>query len=676
MRYGLIATLGCMACNTVQNLGSDTVPSPPEMRELQLVTGAPGGNGATDGIGAAARLSSPAGLSADAAGHVFIADFENHLIRELWLASGAVTTLAGTPEVYGTADGVGQAAQFNRPTGTCIEGGNVYVADNGNRTLRKIDLATGQVTLVAGLPGVPGNIDGAGSAVRLNRPRALVGDGQGNLYFTDQFNHSIRKLVLTTGEVLTIAGNGQPGSADGLGQAAQFQFPSGIATDGKNLYVADQGNQTLRQITLADYTVSTVAGQVGKSGSSDGQGEVARFNNPIALAADKAGLLYIADYNNRAVRVLVLATHQVSTLAGSPEGEEVSAPFLQPYGIALDGQGHLLVTDFARHTVRQMALDSRQVSTIAGTAPSPGASNGTLVAARFRYPGPICADAAGALYVADNHAVRKIDPKQGQVSTVAGIIGMAGSQDGPLAVASFMTPIGMVCKGNHIYLSDFDAQTIRDIDLAAGQVTTLAGMAGTEGAADGLAETASFHGPTGLAVDEAGHLFVADQHNHTLRQITLSTRQVTTLVGMPGAKGLADGSGGSARFNAPRGLTYRKGILYVADALNRAVRRIEVASGAVSTISGELEAPTEVAPDAYGRLYVSSGDSTIRRIDLETLTVSRTVVGVPQVSGLQLGQLPGQLNHEGALAFFGDDLFIVQARENSVVVAREIARLK
>ena len=222
----------------------------------------------------------PSGITSDGT-NLYVADSGNHTIRKIVIATGEVTTLAGTAGSTGSVDGTGTAALFNNPLGVASDVNDVYVADSGNHTIRKIVIATGEVTTLAGTAGTSGSTDGTGTAALFNNPSEIASDGT-NLYIVDSGNHTIRKIVIATGEVTTLAGTaGTSGSTDGTGKAALFNNPLGIATDRTNLYVADSGNNTIRRIVIATGKVTTLAGKAGTSGSADETGKAALFNNPL-----------------------------------------------------------------------------------------------------------------------------------------------------------------------------------------------------------------------------------------------------------------------------------------------------------------------------------------------------------------------------------------------------------
>ncbi|MCH1463187.1 MAG: hypothetical protein L7U46_04820, partial [Candidatus Nanopelagicales bacterium] len=213
---------------------------------------------------------------------------------------GTVTTFAGGAQ--GSADGTGADARFNSPPGVAVDGGgNVYVADYNNHTIRKITPA-GVVTTLAGTAGSSGSADGTGADARFYYPWGVAVDGDGNVYVADENNHAIRKIT-PAGVVTTLAGTAESsGSTDGTGADARFNRPHGVAVDGDgNVYVADGVNHTIRKITPAG-VVTTLAGAARQNGFSDGRGPLARFNYPQGVAVDGDGNVYVADYNNHAIR--------------------------------------------------------------------------------------------------------------------------------------------------------------------------------------------------------------------------------------------------------------------------------------------------------------------------------------------------------------------------------------
>jgi NHL repeat len=264
-----------------------------------------------------------------------------------------VTTLAGTGS-YGNADGAGAVASFAYPSGVAIDGGNLYIADASNHKIRKIVISTGAVTTLAG-SGTAGSVDATGTAASFNRPSGISSDGV-NLYVTDESNHKIRQIVISTGAVAALAGSGIAGAVDATGTAASFNRPSGISSDGVNLYVSDTRNHKIRKIVLASGAVTTLAGS-GTAGSVNATGAAASFTSPTGVTTDGINL-YVADTGNHKIRKIVIASGAVSTWAGTGiagviDGTGASASFFYPFGIASAG-GKLFVTDYIGHTIRKI----------------------------------------------------------------------------------------------------------------------------------------------------------------------------------------------------------------------------------------------------------------------------------------------------------------------------------
>jgi DNA-binding beta-propeller fold protein YncE len=303
--------------------------------------------GAADGISTRARFDAPKGITTDGI-NLYVADLNNHTIRKIDIASGMVSTIAGLAGKKGSSDGRGAAT----------DGSFLYVSDSNNHSVRQIDIESGVVTTLAGGVGEVGYVDGRGSLARFFIPEGITTDGT-NLYVADTHNHSVRKIELESAIVTTFAGlSGAPGFLDDVGTKARFSYPKGITTDGRNLFVADFGNHRIRKISLSSASVSTLAGSSREDGPPGEQGELARFNYPTGITTDGRNL-YVANTFNRTVRKISIAGGTVSNVAGKEDFEGAidaggsEARFKDPVGITSDGS-YLYVTDSGSNTVRKI----------------------------------------------------------------------------------------------------------------------------------------------------------------------------------------------------------------------------------------------------------------------------------------------------------------------------------
>jgi len=316
-----------------------------------------GSVGSANGTGSAAQFDQPYGLALDSSGNLYVADKANDEIRMI-STGGVVTTLAGAAGSPGTTDATGTAAQFSQPTGVAVaSGGDIYVADSVNNTIRKIT-SGGVVTTFAGKAGTAGTTDATGTSALFNQPYGVAVDGSGNVYVAELGSDTIR-MITSGGVVTTLAGTaGSAGSVNGTGANATFNQPIGIAVDGSgNVYVADSANNMIRKIASGG-VVTTLAGAPGTQGSADGTGAAARFHSPRGLAVDGSGNIFVADSENCTIRKITPAG-VVTTLAGSPgnfanaAGTGAAALFDVPVGVAVDGSGNVYASDELGYTINK-----------------------------------------------------------------------------------------------------------------------------------------------------------------------------------------------------------------------------------------------------------------------------------------------------------------------------------
>lgn len=577
----------------IADFGNQTI------RKVSLITGVVttlagklGYRGSTDGAGEMARFSGPSAIATDGT-NLYVTDSSNNTIRKIEITTGTVSTLAGSAGISGSADGNGSAAMFHMPCGITTDGTNLYVTDTGNSTIRKVVITSGAVTTLAGSAQVLGGTDGSGSTARFSYPVGITTDGS-SLFVTDTNNYTIRKVSISTGNVTTIAGSlGIQGSSDGTGTTAQFIYPKGIATDGVNLFVADTSNQLIRKIEINTGVVTTLAGVAGIFGATDGISTMANFDGPTGITIS-GGTLYITDAGSDKIRKIAIATGAVTTQAGtriwdSTDGTGASARFDHPEAITTDGT-NLYIADSDNCTIRKAVIATASVSTIAGKVC--GYSDGQGATASFRWLAGITTDGIN-IYVADtrNNAIRKIVIETGVVTTLAGSPGNTVTADGIGVAAKFDNPAGITEVNGNLYVAELNG-SIRKIEVATGVVTTIYGSVGT-----GVNNTSNYYISTGITSDGT-NLYLVDSGNNTVFKVDMITNAVATVAGSTGQSGSTDGTGTAARFNYPIGITTDGTYLYVTDTLNTTIRKIQIATGVVTTIAGNVNSPK--APDDAG----------------------------------------------------------------------------
>jgi len=491
-----------------------------------IIAGGSCTNAAIDGPVDVARFMSLKGIALDREGNLFVSD--RNAIRKI-TAEGMVETIAGQAKVDGARDGKGGSARFSGPAGLVADpAGNIYVADQYNGTIRKLTPA-GVVTTIAGLAGKNGDDNGKGRAARFDLPSAMALDAAGNIYVADTMNSKIRKIT-PRGVVTTFVSKDSRDNPQGVTRTAFFEWPRDIVSDGNdNLYVTDASS--VHKIN-ADGVVTTLAGSskviygdvswgptfirdTSANLAADAQGYLyiteshsrftlihkisptgvfssfvdmkAEFANISGLTVDAGGNLYVADsigtvrkVSSAGVTTPLAGMHKQF---GLTDGTGSDARFKVPNGIALTSSGDVLVVDMANQLVRKVPAQGR-TSTFARVPLGLGPQENRID--KTAYPtwvvNGIAIDGGGSVYVADgiHHVIFKISPA-GVSSVFAGATGQKGSADGSGMAARFNRPQGLTvdAKGN-LYVADTDNNAIRKI-TSEGQVTTLIGAADREG---------------------------------------------------------------------------------------------------------------------------------------------------------------------------------------------------
>jgi sugar lactone lactonase YvrE len=581
------------------------------------------GYGGDGGPATSALLSDPLGVAVDTAGNLFIADMDNARIRKV-TPDGLMSTVAGNgTQGLGGDDGPATSAQFFYPQGVAVDAtGNLFIADTANSRIRKVTPG-GLISTVAGTSQGYSGDGGPATSAQINYPKGVAVDAAGNLFIAD--NERIRK-VTPDGLISTVAGNGTSGYSGDGGPAisAQFWGLICVAVDAAgNLFIADQMNARIRKVT-PDGVISTVAGNGTYGYSGDGgPATSAQIYNPLGVTVDTAGNLFFADNGNGRVRK-VTPGGMINTVAGNgiqgfsgDGGPATSAQFYELFGIAVDAAGNLFLTDTYNARIRKVTPDG-VISTVAGEG-TPGYSgdSGPATSAQLYWPYGVAVDTSGNLFIADtgNACIRKVTP-DGVISTVAGngIQGFGG--DGRAAtLAQFHYPYGIaVDTAGNLFIADMYNARIRKV-TPSGRISTVAGN-GIQGYGGdgGPATSAELNYPSGVAVDTAGNLFIADQMNSRIRKV-MPGGLISTVAGNGFGFGGDGGPATSALFASPYGVAVdTAGNLFISDSENERIRKVtniavcsSLVLGAGGTATCQTIGETETTQVGYAKFGVNSG---------------------------------------------------------------------
>ncbi len=551
------------------------------------------------GLATDASLNDPSAIALDSAGNLYIADTHNNLVREV--SNGIITTIAGNLTFgYDGDGGPATSASLSLPIGIAIDlADNIYVSDVYDNVVREI--ANGIITTFAGMPtpdnGGFGGDNGPATQALLSEPWGLAFDPAGNLYISDSHNDRIR--MVSKGIITTFAGVGGFGYTgdNGPAAAAGLGNPRGIRFDSAgNLYIADHDNAVVRKIST-NGIITTVAGNNMLGFSGDGTLALRSKIAPSGVAIDSAGNVYIADTANYRVRKVtgsgVNAT--INTFAGNGNfrfsgdgGPATSAAMNLPQLITVAPGGDFYFADAAANRVRKVSRGI--ISTVAGSgAQGFIGDRGSALSASLNSPNGVAVDAAGNIYIADmaNNRIREVSG--GVITSIAGSSTEFGyNGDGvPAATASLNNPSAVALDANgNLYIADQDNFRIREI--SSGIITTVVGngMPGYSGDG-GPATNAMVNYVNGLAFDAAGNLYFSDFSFNAGNYIRKVSNGIITTIAGTGTPGYS-GDGGpalNAQFGYPGGVAVDStGNVYVADTHNSVIR--EISGGIISTFAG------------------------------------------------------------------------------------------
>jgi len=611
-----------------------------------------------DGYSAAsAGLYKPYGFARDNAGNIYIACQGDNRIRKVTASTNAVTTIAGNGVASYSGDGgLATAATFNFSNGlpglAVDNKGNLYVGDYGNNRVRKIVLSTNIVTTVAGLGtgGYSGD-GGLATAAKINGPAGIVVDTTANIiYFADNNNSAIRAITVSTGKIATVAGNGSANYTGdgGLATAATLSFPERFGFDKSgNMYIADEANYVIRKVDVSTKKISTIAGTGGYGYSGDGGlATAATFTFVTGLCIDASGNIYLSDQVSNRVRKIDASTKKISTVAGngisfySGDGVVATASSVyHPADLSVDKSNNLYIADNSNNRIRKVAASNQFISTVVGDGTdgftgAPGALQAQLS------PQAVTADPIGNFYIADGpyFDVRAINianssfiyagsPSPNPTPSVKGYSG-----DGGLATSAlFNAPFSVAADAsNAIYIADVFNNVVRKINYNTKIVTTIAGnnTAGFSGDG-GAATSAQLSNPYGIALDKAGNLYIADALNNRIRKVDAGTQKISTIAGGSTAGDAGDGGlATAAKLNYPYAVAVdTAGNIFIADKGNKRVRKITVSTQKISTVFNNSHVLTGIAVDVAGNIYVSdSTANTVIRIERKSY-YSQVVAG-------------------------------------------------
>lgn len=664
------------------------------------------------GLATNAELNLPSAVALDAAGNLYIADLFNSRVRRVDVSTAIITTFAGSGTEGNTGDGGPATSATLSPINLKFDSaGDLYICNTSSGiidddSVRKVSASTGIISTVAGT-GVAGYSGDGGPAINatLYAPVNITFDAAGNLYIADSFNEVVRKVDTSTGIISTVAGlhyissnaNVVYGFSTGTLNGSEVN-PYGVAFDpaGK-MYIADPVNNTIRAmgpspsvlqfpttsvygtnhsasvlLTIVPVTVNTsgtvitdITTPISETGYREytvGQLNCA-LNTPLpAGTVCDVPVTYSAGLPGfRAAPLIVTTTAgtyrfgmialgtapevaltpgTISTAIGTGSagfsgngGPATAAAINNPTGLTFDSAGNLYFSDSANNQVREVLAGSENIVNVAGSS-----TNGSPA---LNAPSGVAVDPAGNVYISDggNHIIRRVSANDGSITTIAGSGAAGYSGDGGLATAAELNqPSGLALdRDGNLYIADCAANVVREISVSTGNISTIAGDGSSGYSGDGGAAVhAALNQPCWIALDEYGNLFISDNGNNIIRQVVLSTGVISTVAGT-----------GSQGFSGDNG----------------------------KAINAQLSNPGEIQADPAGDIYFTDGETRIRKVD--TSGVIQTVAGGGANGSLAEGgpATSAQLNPSGMAIDAEGNLYIANGNNTGSASANRIRKV-
>ncbi|MGA2966295.1 MAG: hypothetical protein ABSD64_08790 [Terriglobales bacterium] len=688
----------------------------PQVLLAQYAISTVAGGGPNNVTALSASIGYPGSVTLDTAGNTYIADsYSSHIFKVD--TTGNLTVVAGNgTRGYSGDGGSATSAALNGPEGVFVDGqGNIFIADTANCLIREV--SSGNISTVAGSSalsqpcGYAGDGGPATSAL-LNDPYGVFVDGSGNIFIADTDNCLIREV--SGGNISTVAGNplaspspcGYSGDG-GLAASAQLDEPEGVFVVSGNIFIADTDNNLIRVVntgtaasTIAGVTIppndiQTVAGTYYQSedGSScgfagdGGPALNAQLCLPDAVLVDSLGDIFIADTDNFAVREVAASGVNIATVAGtlgqegySGDGGAATSAFLNyPSSIFVDGSGDIFIADTDNSAIREVTASNSNIQSIIGDGTlAYSGDGGSATNAELNFPGGVFVDGSGNIFIADSDSsvIREVVAITGDIQTVAGdallLPGYSGD-GGPATSAQLNSPEGVFVDSlGNIFIADTNNSVIREVVASTGDIQTVAGNfnlgAGYSGDG-GLATNAQLSGPSGVFVDTAEDIFIADTSNSAIREVTASSGDIATVAGNgtecnpPGSTCGDGGVATSAQLGFPASVFVDASEnIYIADTFDNRVRVVAnpnnpavtiagvvIPPGDIATVAGtgargyagdgaastnaELDTPYGVFVDLSGDIFIADTDNAAIREVVAATGFIQTVAGTPLTRG-------------------------------------------